>query len=144
MHYFELSTDFNSKELEFIAVVLIQKYCNKTISNDNIIENYKPYLNEFFFNNDTVLEYPINIYDINNNTIQSYNNSNSIYQNSITSARLVKEYKLCQADIDLVQIGCNFHLNNGNIYTWRVTMVGPSNTPYYGGLFEILIFFPKD
>ena len=69
MHFFELSPNsINSKALEFIAIALIKKYCNKELlPNDKIIEIYKPYLNALFFNNDTFLIYPTNIYDINNN-----------------------------------------------------------------------------
>ena len=47
-------------------------------------------------------------------------------------------------DNDLVSIGCNFGLENNNIFTWRVTMSGPTNTPYGGGLFTIIVIFPND
>ena len=64
MHFFEFSHSSNLKVFEFIAISLIIKYCNKELlSNDKIIEIYKPYLNEIFFNNDTVLINPINIYN---------------------------------------------------------------------------------
>lgn len=56
--------------------------------------------------------------------------------------RLEKEFNLCQNDQDLVQIGCSFGLEDNNIYNWRVTMIGPGNTPYEGGLFTLLIKFP--
>ena len=58
--------------------------------------------------------------------------------------RLSQEYSLCTQDNDLIQIGCNFGLENNNIFKWRVTMVGPRNTPYEGGLFTILATFPPD
>ena len=58
--------------------------------------------------------------------------------------RIRQEYELCQNDNDLVSIGCNFGLENGNIFTWRVTMSGPTNTPYGGGLFTIIATFPFD
>ena len=58
--------------------------------------------------------------------------------------RLKKEYELCQQDNDLVQIGCNFGLENENLFKWRCTMVGPKNTPYDGGLFTLTIAFPQD
>ena len=64
-------------------------------------------------------------------------------QSNIALARLNKEYKLCSNDNDLIQIGCNFGLE-GDIYHWRVTMAGPKNTPYEGGLFFISIIFPED
>ena len=69
---------------------------------------------------------------------QDMNNTNSM------QARLLKEYQLCQDDNDLIQIGCNFGLENENLFTWRVTMVGPKNTPYEGGLFTIIITFPEN
>ena len=56
----------------------------------------------------------------------------------------MQEYNLCTQDNDLIQIGCNFGLENNNIFRWRVTMVGPRNTPYEGGLFTILAIFPED
>ena len=58
--------------------------------------------------------------------------------------RLSQEYSLCTQDNDLIQIGCNFGLENNNIYKWRITMVGPRNTPYEGGLFTIIATFPYD
>ena len=59
--------------------------------------------------------------------------------------RLIKEFKLCKEDNDLIHIGCNFSLeDNNNFYTWRVSMVGPRDTPYEGGLFTIIIIFPHN
>ena len=58
--------------------------------------------------------------------------------------RLTQEYQLCTQDNDLIQIGCNFGLDNGNIFNWRVTMVGPIGAPYEGGLFTITATFPQD
>ena len=65
-------------------------------------------------------------------------------QMNVTLHRLNKEYQLCTHDNDLIQIGCNFGLENNNIYKWRATMTGPKNTPYQGGLFTIIISFPND
>ena len=59
-------------------------------------------------------------------------------------ARIKLEYDLCVQDNDLIQIGCNFGLENNNIYTWKVTMLGPGGTPYENGLFTILVNFPQD
>ena len=61
-----------------------------------------------------------------------------------TLTRITKEFQLCQQDNDLIQIGCNFGLENNNIMTWRVSMVGPANTPYEDGLFTLNIIFPND
>ena len=58
--------------------------------------------------------------------------------------RLSQEYSLCTQDNDLIQIGCNFGLEQNNMFKWRITMVGPRNTPYEGGLFTILATFPFD
>ena len=58
--------------------------------------------------------------------------------------RLSQEYQLCTQDNELITIGCNFGLENNNMFTWRITMVGPRNTPYEGGLFTILAIFPND
>ena len=69
--------------------------------------------------------------------------NNNMFQNT-TLSRLNKEYKLCVQDNDLIQIGCNFGLENDDIYHWRVTMVGPRDTPYEGGLFTITVNFPQD
>ena len=59
-------------------------------------------------------------------------------------ARIKQEYDLCVQDNDLIQIGCNFGLENNNIYTWKVTMLGPGGTPYENGLFTIRVNFPQD
>jgi ubiquitin-conjugating enzyme E2 D/E len=69
--------------------------------------------------------------------------NNNMFQNT-TLSRLNKEYKLCVQDNDLIQIGCNFGLENDDIYHWRVTMVGPRDTPYENGLFTITVNFPQD
>ena len=61
-----------------------------------------------------------------------------------TMNRINQEYNFCVNDNDLVAIGCNFGLENNNIFTWRITMSGPTNTPYGGGLFTILATFPND
>ena len=43
-----------------------------------------------------------------------------------------------------MNIGCNFGLENENLCFWRTTMVGPKDTPYEGGIFTIIIIFPRD
>ena len=67
-----------------------------------------------------------------------------IVSNPATLYRLKKEFDLCSQDIDLATLGCNFGLENENIYIWRTTMLGPKNTPYADGIFTILIIFPFD
>ena len=72
------------------------------------------------------------------------NGIGQMQQQNYTLNRLMREYQLCSQDNDVIQIGCNFGLENENFYKWRVTMVGPKNTPYEGGLFTISITFPED
>ncbi len=79
----------------------------------------------------------------NMNQMMNNQNMNEMKENAVLS-RLVKEYKLCTQDNDLIQIGCNFGIEKNNYYSWRVTMIGPKNTPYENGLFTILINFPQD
>ena len=57
---------------------------------------------------------------------------------------LKQEYELCTRDNDLINIGLNFGLENNDIFSWRITMVGPRNTPYEGGLFTLSAKFPND
>ena len=67
-----------------------------------------------------------------------------VYSSQSTLARLRQEYELCRNDNDLMNIGCSFGLECDNIFKWRITMVGPSNTPYERGLFSISCTFPED
>ena len=83
-----------------------------------------------------------NNFNMNNFNMNNYNNMS--FNNPVVLSRLSKEFQLCSQDNDLIQIGCNFGLENNNIFTWRVSMVGPVNTPYDGGLFTLLIEFPPD
>jgi len=65
-------------------------------------------------------------------------------QQNMRMARIQKEFNLCSNDNDLIQIGCSFGIPNNNYNVWKVTMVGPSNTPYQGGIFYINVYFPDD
>ena len=97
------------------------------------INNPRQNINTMGINNQMPMNNPMQM----NYQIQMNN------QNEGTN-RLKQEYDLCYNDNELIQIGCNFGLENNNIYTWRITMVGPRNTPYEGGLFTIYAFFPSD
>ena len=99
-------------------------------------QGMNPGMNQGF--NNPGMNQGFNNQGMNQDMNQDMNNTNSV------SARLLKEYQLCQEDNDLIQIGCNFGLENDNLFTWRVTMVGPKNTPYEGGLFTIIITFPEN
>ena len=70
------------------------------------------------------------------------NQMNQVAQNNMTITRLKKEFNLCSQDPELKSIGCKFIMEMGNFYIWRVTMNGPENTPYQGGIFTIRITFP--
>ena len=60
-------------------------------------------------------------------------------------SRIQKEYNLCSNDADLIQIGCSFGTDGENNYNvWKVSMLGPQNTPYQGGVFTIKVFFPPE
>ena len=75
----------------------------------------------------------------NNNGGMGYMGNN---MGNATLIRLMKEFQLCQNDSELIQIGCSFGLIDNNLFKWKVTMVGPKETPYEGGIFTINIVFP--
>ena len=69
------------------------------------------------------------------------NMSYQVSQN-LTLIRLKKEFSLCSQDIELKGLGCQFIMENNNYFIWRVTLKGPKETPYEGGIFTIKIIFP--
>ena len=71
---------------------------------------------------------------------------NQANQNIMPSAiiRLQKEFYLCSIDAELKGLGCVFQMENNNYFIWRVTLKGPSETPYEGGIFTIRIIFPPN
>ena len=81
-----------------------------------------------------------NNYPSTNNNFQFINGMNK----NFSLHRLRQEYELCTRDNDLIQLGCNFGLECNNLYKWRITLLGPKNTPYEGGLFTLLATFPED
>ena len=58
--------------------------------------------------------------------------------------RLRNEFKLCKEDKDLISIGCSFDFYNNDIFKWKVTIIGPKDTPYEGGIFTLKILFPEN
>ena len=103
-------------------------------------------MNNMNMNNMNMNNMNMNNMNMNNMNMNNMGNMNQMMLNANPQVltRLVKEYKLCTQDNDLIQIGCNFGIENNNYFTWRVTMMGPKNTPYDGGLFTITITFPQD
>ena len=109
------------------------KIDNNIKKGNSIIKNNNNAINSFH-NNTT------NNMNCKNENLNFNINNSSIF----TLTRLKKEFELCQQDEDLLQIGCNFGLIDNNIFNWRVSLLGPKNTPYENGLFSISIHFPKD
>ena len=85
-----------------------------------------------------------NIYNMNMNQLNPFINYNNRSMGLMGIARIRKEFQLCYQDDELMQIGCSFGLFDNNISTWKVTILGPKNTPYEDGLFTIKITFPDD
>ena len=80
-----------------------------------------------------------------NNVMNLLSYQNDKINRQMTLTRLMREFQLCKLDDDLSDIGCTFGLYPGNNYfKWRVTMFGPEDSPYKGGIFTIQIIFPED
>ena len=73
------------------------------------------------------------------NMVNQINNN----QFNLAVKRLQKEFMLCSNDEELKGLGCQFQMEN-NYFIWRVTLKGPENTPYQGGIFTIRITFPNN
>ena len=123
---------------------------NNNYGNMNMMNNNMNMMNNNMGNMNMMNNNMANMNMINNmnmmnnmNMINNMNMNPGVSMNS-TLTRLKKEFQLCQQDSELCQIGCSFGLVNDNIFNWKVTMVGPKGTPYEGGLFTILIFFPTN
>jgi len=119
---------------------------NQMMNNQNMNQMMNQNMNQMMNNqnmNQMMNQNMNQMFNQNMNQMMNNQNMNEMKENAVLS-RLVKEYKLCTQDNDLIQIGCNFGIENNNYYYWRVTMIGPKNTPYENGLFTILINFPQD
>ena len=123
------------------------------ISNNNINLNEINQSNNNYMLNRMNQMTNINTIDYNNfNGINQSNNTNNQMNNFVgmnqmknyTLIRLNMEFKLCCKDECLDTIVSNFRLDHGDLYKWKVDMIGPKESPYEGGLFTILIIFPED
>ena len=60
----------------------------------------------------------------------------------MSAKRIIKEMKEMETNpADNCTAG---PISSSNIYSWRGTIIGPSGTPYEGGLFQLDIQFPTD
>ena len=55
-----------------------------------------------------------------------------------------KLYNDVREDLRLVSIGCTVGRDEKDPYKWKATMIGPNDTAYKDGLFQLGITFPKD
>ena len=106
------------------------------------MNNQMGQMNQMNMNNQMGQMGPMNQMNMNNQMGQM--NQMNMNNQSEIKTRLSEEYELCRTDDDLTTIGCNFGLENDNIFQWRITMVGPQGTPYQGGLYTIFATFPPD
>ena len=59
-----------------------------------------------------------------------------------TQRRIQNEYKeMAEAPPSNCSAG---PIDENNIYEWRATIIGPEDTPYFGGIFNLKISFPTD
>ena len=55
---------------------------------------------------------------------------------------LKKEYDNLQHD-PILSLGCTVGLVKNDIFHWKITLIGPVDTPYAGGLFILTTDFPE-
>ena len=61
-----------------------------------------------------------------------------------TMQYLKKEFNDLQND-PILSLGCTVGLENpSNMFKWRITLIGPTDTPYAGGMFFLTAEFPAD
>ena len=57
---------------------------------------------------------------------------------------LKEEYTNLQRD-PIVTLGCTVGLiNPGDLFHWKISLIGPQDTPYAGGMFFLTADFPDD
>ena len=59
-----------------------------------------------------------------------------------TMKYLKNEYDKLQND-PILSLGCTVGLVNNDIFHWKITLLGPVDTPYAGGLFILTADFPE-
>ena len=59
-----------------------------------------------------------------------------------TMKYLKNEYDKLQKD-PILSLGCTVGLVNNDIFHWKITLLGPVDTPYAGGLFILTADFPE-
>ena len=60
-----------------------------------------------------------------------------------TMKYLKNEFQNLQND-PIITLGCSVGLVNGDIFHWRISLAGPSDTPYAGGMFFLTADFPDN
>ncbi len=63
-----------------------------------------------------------------------------------TMKYIKKEYDALQND-PILSLGCTVGLNpkyKKDIFHWRISLIGPSDTPYVGGMFFLTVDFPTN
>ena len=59
-----------------------------------------------------------------------------------TMKYLKTEFDNLQKD-PILSLGCTVGLIKNNIFNWKITLIGPVDTPYAGGLFTLTSEFPE-
>ena len=113
---------------------------NNNMMNNNMMNMNM--MNNNMMNNNMMNNNMMNMNMMNNNIMNNMMNNNVNVNKTLT--RLNLEYNLCSKDPELKGIGCIFKLINNDIFNWKVSLKGPTGTPYEGGKFNIHIIFPRD
>jgi len=58
--------------------------------------------------------------------------------------RIDQEYKLAKSDLFLSNKGCSIGRNENNKDVIKATIIGPKNSPFYGGFYKLAINFTEN
>ena len=61
-----------------------------------------------------------------------------------TNIRVDQEYKIAKSDKHLSSLGCSVGRDENNKFLINATIIGPKNTPFYGGFYKLKIEFPSN